>query len=349
MSGTPPQDDGSFPGAPPTPGQPSPVEPWLAEREVDAPTAARLLREAFPQAFGHLSPTDLEPFGAGWDNTAWLVEKTWVFRFPRRQLAVSFLNTESRLLPRIAPLLPLQIPAPEWVSDGKPDAAWPFAGYRMLPGPTACGARLDDEERSALAERLAQFLSTLHALPSGAWEGCGVRPDSIERLSVARRRAGVAERLKKAADLGLIPDPTPWLALLDDFPSHWEPRSCSLVHGDFYVRHLLLDPARPSAQPPSSARRPRLSGIIDWGDAHLGEPAGDLSIAYTFLPPEGRRSFFEAYGDASPEVHQMARFKALIYGCTLSLYGHSIGDEDLTREGLYALDQLRRHAEAAQS
>lgn len=38
------------------------------------------------------------------------------------------------------------------------------------------------------------------------------------------------------------------------------------------------------------------SGVIDWGDVHLGEPALELSIAYGFLPPTAREDFFDGLG-----------------------------------------------------
>ena len=58
----------------------------------------------------------------------------------------------------------------------------------------------------------------------------------------------------------------------------------TLVHGDLYVRHLIVgDDAR-------------LLGIIDWGDLHLGDRASDLAIVFTVLPPAARAHFFATYG-----------------------------------------------------
>ena len=50
-----------------------------------------------------LAPVLLEPFGAGWDNAAYLVNGEWVFRFPRRAIAVDLLEAEVHVLPRLAP------------------------------------------------------------------------------------------------------------------------------------------------------------------------------------------------------------------------------------------------------
>ena len=85
-------------------------QPWEAERIVSPELAMALVREQFPE----LAPRRIEPFGSGWDNTAYLIDGALVFRFPRREVAVELLETEARVLPGIAPHLPLAIPVPEW-------------------------------------------------------------------------------------------------------------------------------------------------------------------------------------------------------------------------------------------
>lgn len=42
----------------------------------------------------------------------------------------------------------------------------------------------------------------------------------------------------------------------------------AVCHGDLHVRHLLVD------------RDGSATGVIDWGDLCLADPAVDLSIAY---------------------------------------------------------------------
>lgn len=107
---------------------------WSAERTISCDAAAELLESQFSE----LRPINAVSFGSGWDNTAFLVNGEFVFRFPRRETSVALLEKETALLPQIAPELPLPIPHP--IYFGKPSAAfdWPFAGYRLIPGETAC-------------------------------------------------------------------------------------------------------------------------------------------------------------------------------------------------------------------
>ena len=121
--------------------------PWTAEIEVSSKLAAALIDAQFAQ----LAPAGVELLGIGWDNTAFLVNGEYVFRFPRRQIAVALLETETRLLPFVAPRLPLAAPLPEFVGEPEQRYPRPFAGYRKLAGRTACSAALTVDHRELLA------------------------------------------------------------------------------------------------------------------------------------------------------------------------------------------------------
>jgi aminoglycoside phosphotransferase (APT) family kinase protein len=96
---------------------------------------------------------------------------------------------------------------------------------------------------------------------------------------------------------------------------------------DLYARHLLVDDSG------------RVCGVIDWGDAHLGDPALDLSIQFAFLPPEARPAFEAAYGELDADTRRRARFRALFSGTMLVHYGASSGDEALVEAGRWALER----------
>src|SRR5262245_40038701 len=132
-------------------------EPWAAEHVVDVELARALIEDQFPE----LVPAKVEPFGVGWDNTAYLVNTKWVFRFPRRSIAAPLIERELALLPAIAPRVTLPIPVPRFAGRPEERFAWPFAGYRVLEGRTA--SRLSHDLRGRAAEPLGRFLAALHA------------------------------------------------------------------------------------------------------------------------------------------------------------------------------------------
>jgi aminoglycoside phosphotransferase (APT) family kinase protein len=302
---------------------------WAAEREVTPDLASALVREQFPELAAG-GATSIERLGVGWDNVAYLVGGAHVFRFPQREVAVPLLETESRLLPVLAPRLPLPVPVPIFL--GRPSAAypWPFQGYARLPGRPACDAALDEAARARAAVPLARFLRALHDVPADEAARLGAPSDTLGRADLPRRAQLTRERLAEARARGLVDGGDALDALCAEAEAARGPAAPpALVHGDLYARHLLVDGAG------------ALSGVIDWGDVHLGHPALDLSIAFGFLPPRARAAFFSAYGGVPDEsVLLQARLRALFYGVTLLLYGTEAADAELVREARVGLAQV---------
>jgi aminoglycoside phosphotransferase (APT) family kinase protein len=294
---------------------------WSAEQVVTEELARELIETQFPE----LRPVELSLLGEGWDNTAWQVNGTYVFRFPRRTFAVPLLETETALLPKIAPQLSLPIPVPIFVGRPVERFPWPFAGYRILPGRTADRAVLNDKQRRRAARPLARLLRTLHSIDP---RPLGAPPDTLGRLDMAKRIPQMEERLAKSVELGLIEEPGPWLEVLRDTPVAYIPCSDTLVHGDLYSRHVLVDADG------------AICGVIDWGDVHRGDAAVDLSIAHSFLPHEARAEFCAEYGSIDEVVWRMARFRAMHHAAITLIYGHALQDEYLVRESRGALDRL---------
>ncbi|HEX6909128.1 MAG TPA: phosphotransferase [Longimicrobium sp.] len=292
-------------------------EPWVAEREVTAQLALSLVREQFPG----LGAGGIQPYGSGWDNTAFLVDGDVVFRFPRKQSTVELLARETRVLPRLAGRLPLAVPHPRWVGRPTERFPWMFAGYRRLAGVTADAAAPSDEERMAAAEPLGAFLAALHAIPL---EGLDLPGDELGRTAFARRMGELRERLGHLRRRGLIADPAPWLRLFEgELPG--PPPAPVLVHGDLYARHLLVDDAR------------RVCAVIDWGDVHAGDPAVDLMLPYGLVPPRGRETFFRAYGPVDARTRRTARLRAAFHAAAVAWFAASTDDAALLREGLAAM------------
>jgi aminoglycoside phosphotransferase (APT) family kinase protein len=310
--------DGSDLPAPPASAPPA----WTAEEVVSPALAIELLEQQFPA----LAPARVEPLGVGWDNTAYLVNGEMVFRFPRREIAVALLETEARLLPAIAGRLPLEVPQPTML--GRPGARyrWPFLGHRLVPGRTADRARLDDAQRAAAAQPLGQFLAALHAVPIDEVVALGAGGDSIGRLDLGTRVPRALELLAGLPPEAVGVDPAAVRKVIESSAAIRAPAAQALAHGDLYVRHLLVD------------ANGRLTGVIDWGDLHVGHPAVDLSVAYGFLPPAARPEFLKAYGRrvAAP-TWWLARFRAVLSALAILDYGRQTGDADLEREGRVSL------------
>lgn len=291
---------------------------WDADIHITAAEAAAVIELQFPE----LVPVHLKSLGVGWDNVAFLVNDRVVFRFPRRHVATQLLEAEVAVLPYLAPRLPLPISNPLYL--GAPTPAYPhaWAGYPYLAGETASQPHWTDAERTRNVPILAQFLSALHQIP--------VMPDAprdaIGRAECVRWLPRIFDRLQKNANI-LTEFDLEQLARLANETAHtpgFDGPKC-WVHGDLYPRNLIVGTDR------------HLSGVIDWGDVHVGDPALDLSIAFTFLPPLARVVFRSEYGPIDDATWRRARFRALHYGAVLVDYAAATWDSALLRTGLAAL------------
>lgn len=289
---------------------------WTAEVTVDEELARRLIGGQFPQ----VELGSLRLLGEGWDNTVWLVDERWVFRFPRRSIAIPGVERELAALPRLAPLLPLPIPDPVFAGRPADGFPWPFFGAQHLPGAEPLG--LDEGTRARLARPLAQFLRVLHGADVD-----GLPADPFGRADMAIRVPKTAEQLAGLEQAGLWRVPASVHRLLDAAAELPAPEPVAVVHGDLHFRHLLVD------------EDGTLSGVIDWGDLCRGDPSMDLSLLWNLVPAGARGDFLAAYGPVTEDQLLRARVLAVFLCAVLARYGNHEGMRDLEREALAGLER----------
>lgn len=139
----------------------APARPWTPDVELSLEAAAQLISTQFED----LRTASVEPFGHGWDNDAYLVDREFVFRFPRRKIAAVCMRNEIASLPRIAASLPLAVPLPTHVGRAAEGYPYPFAGHHKIMGRTACSVTMTEGARRKCAGPLGRFLRKLHTLP----------------------------------------------------------------------------------------------------------------------------------------------------------------------------------------
>jgi aminoglycoside phosphotransferase (APT) family kinase protein len=299
---------------------------WRPEVVVDAGWARRLIGAQFPE----VELGSLRLLGEGWDNTVWLVDERWVFRFPRREVVIPGFERELAVLPRLAERLPLSVPAP--VFRGRPDDGfpWPFSGAALLPGREVAVADLTNAERLREALPLARFLRALHALEPRdvAGDGSLLPVDANGRADMAVRVGLTVDRLEQAERLGVWRAPDTVAGILAEARAlHPPPEPATLAHGDLHIRHLLV------------GADGHLSGVIDWIDVCRGDPGIDLPVYWSFVPPGGRAAFAAEYGPIAPGALLRARVLAVFLCATLAVYGREQGDPALEHGAVAALDR----------
>ena len=298
---------------------------WSAEVTVERDLAYRLIAGQFDG----LELGELSLLGAGWDNTVWLVDRRWVFRFPRREVVIAGIEREMALLPRLASLLPLPIPVPVFFgrpADGYP---WPFFGAALIPGTETADAACSEADRGRLARPLASFLRALHdGDTAAAVDPNGELPnDPMGRGDMKLRVRLTAERLAEVERLGLWRAPASVGVVLDAARGLGVPEPSALVHGDLHLRHLLVDDARGAA------------GVIDWIDICRGDPGIDLPLFWCLLPAPARAEFLDVYGTVTDAQLLRARVLAIFLSATLAVYAYHEGITNLQHEAIAALDR----------
>jgi aminoglycoside phosphotransferase (APT) family kinase protein len=103
-----------------------------------------------------------------------------------------------------------------------------------------------------------------------------------------------------------------------------------LVHGDLHARHLLVDPAG------------RATGVLDWGDLCLADPALDLSLGFAAFSGAARAAFLAAYGPVDAERELRARALAVRLAALLARYAVAVHAPALLAESLASLRRAVR-------
>jgi aminoglycoside phosphotransferase (APT) family kinase protein len=263
----------------------------------------------------------------GFDNSVWVIDDDWAFRFPRRAIAVPLVARELAVLTRVAPLLPVTVPVPAFVGAASERFPRPFFGHRLLRGVELADSSLTDADRARLGIGIARFLRALHAPATReAVDAERTLPfDPNRRADMPFRVAMTRERLDAITDL----TPESRLAaerILADAEELPSSSTEVLLHGDLHVRHVLVEHGE-------------LSGVIDWGDVCVGDPSVDLLFVWSVLPPEVREAFFEEYGKVDDATRLRAQVLGIMLSAVLALYARDQGLPSLEREARTGLER----------
>ena len=288
---------------------------WTPDVELSEQIVQSLIESNFP----NLAPVRLKFLGAGFDNQAYLVNDDVVFRIPHRKMGGELMAIECAALAHLnQSAFPLQIPNPAYVAEPSDVFPYPIAGYPIVPGTTADRMLWTDDARSQNAATLGAFLSKLHRIPTDVESAIG---DTIRRADLKYRLPII---LKKSTQ-----DSSEFRDLLTELAETepWNQRNV-WVHGDLYSRHLVAN---------SSGL---ITGVIDWGDTHVGDPALDLAIAWMFLPPDSWPAFKTSYGPIDHPTWRRAQFRAMTHCVYLREYAQETKDEALLLDCAFVMKNV---------
>ena len=224
------------------------------------------IRESLARHLPGYEVQSVAGLGEGLDNLAYEVNGELIVRKSKEADPVTRSKStrrEADLLAVVKGLSTLPVPQPIFVDVD----AGVFA-YAKLPGLPLIDHPVD--EPALLAPALGRFLGGLHRVPLKKVENLVERdpyPLSAWREDAERDYRQIADRV-----------PAGTRDSVEDFLGRMppmEPETAVFCHNDLGVEHVLLDVG-------TSA----VTGIIDWTDAAITDPARDLAPIYRDLGPE---------------------------------------------------------------
>ncbi len=287
------------------------------EVETDPSLVRRLLTSQFP-GWARLPIERVE--SAGTDNALYRLGDDMVVRLPRIEWAVGQVAKEYRWLPSLAPHLPLAIPKP--LAKGNPGEGyrWHWSVYQWLDGENATIERIADPGQAATD--LARFIAAMQQIDTTGGPRSG-QDNSSRGVPLAMRDAptrAAITALEGIIDTEAATDA--WEAALRAPAWQCDP---VWIHGDLQSGNLL-------------ARQGRINAVIDFGCLGVGDPAGDLIVAWNLFSAE-TREIFRAELPVDDATWARGRGWALSVGL-IALPYYQATNPALAEISRYAIDQV---------
>ena len=273
---------------------------------------AALVSEVFPSL--ELRKRRLETSGG--DHVLLIVDDHFAFRFPRR--GMHGLGLEIAVLERLRGCSSIQTPSYQYV-----DPKGRFAGYPLITGSALTAARfaaLPPARQGDILQAAALFLTELHSLfpeavvPEDEWPHTWTVADYAKRAVTEYLPSVQYELPDQAAAVE---------AFYESYSRNVAPR-LTVVHGDLVDEHVLLDDDTG-----------QLSGIIDFGDVALGDPAQDFQGFWAY-GADAARQVVALYSPAMADPGLLARSLAHFGRHQLDRVLNRWREGDLDRSGAEA-------------
>jgi aminoglycoside 2''-phosphotransferase len=197
------------------------------------------------------------------------INHEWMFRFPRQEIASKALQVEKAFLARFKTISPLPVPDHQYIEND-------FVGYPKIQGAlltVELFQGISKQSRERIARQIGQFLSAVHNFPV----------DEVKRIGVTEGWDGWQAKIIQYFQDVIVPKISPAArkpAMMCFEQMLAEPFESMVIHGDFALEdHVFFD-----------EKRGELSGVIDFADVTLNDPAHDFQNILEY----GGEEFFEA-------------------------------------------------------
>ncbi len=221
----------------------------------------------------------------GWENVVLEVNGEYIFRVPMFRNGWTRLRREVLLLSGLSRRLSVSVPHYEFVWEGDRGHPQRFAGYRKIQGVPMVRGSFRRAWVDRLGEDLGHFLTELHSLRLKPREQQLVTLHTVQSWRDSDRR--FYRQVRRLAypllrhDDRVLADAF-WKDFFERITRHsFVPK---FIHRDLTGGNIIIDPSRS-----------KLIGVIDWGDAQVGDPAFDFVGLFEVNTHLGERAL-DTYG-----------------------------------------------------
>jgi aminoglycoside 2''-phosphotransferase len=245
---------------------------------MKAQMESRRLISSIEACFPEIRVTDYRRIRMGWETAVLEINGKYIFRFLNLQRRWPHQQAEITLLKWIAPKLKVDVPCYEFVWLGSRTHPQKFAGYRKILGSPLMRGVFRNTQIDRLGEDFGRFVTELHS----------IRPPGEALVSGYSRKSSLDGQLKFYQLVRKLVYPLLdvearrraevfWTKFIEHLSNvDFMPR---LIHSDLSGGNLIIDTSTG-----------RLSGVIDWGNAKVGDPARDFMGVFAVSPRLGEQA-----------------------------------------------------------
>ena len=261
--------------------------------------------------------------GEGLDNIVYEVNGELIVRFSKESDPTRLIN-EGRLFAAVAEVSPLPVPEPTFIA-----AELGCLAYRKLPGTPLLDIPfgLRSDHGTPIAAALGDLLTALHAVPIDRWTDLvdtDDHPTAECRREAAQTYPAVAELIPAVHRRRIE-------TFVDAPPPHDE-YAPAFSHNDLGIEHVLVDPVTWT-----------VTGIIDWSDAAIVDPAYDFGLLYRDLGPAALGIAVRHYRTDANDVAALCERAVFYARCSVFedlAYGTETGRHEYVDKCLAAMEWL---------
>ncbi|MEW9108260.1 MAG: phosphotransferase [Cytobacillus gottheilii] len=243
-----------------------------------------------------LSIESIEEISRGWDHDIIIINQSYVFRFPKKKEGLHRLETEAYLLSKLHEHnLSIQVPHYELFYK---EERLVCSMHKKIDGEPL--EKLEQLNSAEAAVQLGTFLTTLHTLNTEKLLQQGLKTIHTQRYwenfyAEITSKISPFLRSSEQKEVKMI-----FNRFLSNREKHMYPTAP--IHGDLTGGNILYNSASKN-----------ISGIIDFTDAQISDPAFDFAGFYWEHGPQFTREVLEHYQVSLPKEELFHRVSAF-YG-----------------------------------